>query len=257
MIASSFVRQLLPYVLATLLCSCAGARAEPEAPVTTAASADAGEEAASPPPAADAPHDMPTACAQGDPSDAGGAAVSICTPPSDFVDRLCDGNYLDAALVLFQKDSPWTRGYLRMNVDAWYASGGASARTKLEFDEEVLVLRFRAPGAGSIIVGTGGSYDVLRWDGGCYTLDSGELTMHHPPKAKRPSIPFQHIGPRLQEALLADPKVKAAYAKRGKECQGVTRGDVSLACVKADAALSAAVADFVRSNELPEPSRVP
>jgi hypothetical protein len=192
---------------------------------------------------------MPAACA--DPG------APVCTPPSDFVDRLCSGAYLDAALALFAGDRPWTRGYLAGDVDGWYASGGASARAKLAFDEEVLVLRFRAPAKGGIVVSGGGSYDVLRWDGLCYTLDAGEVTMRRPPKPKRAPIPFHHIGPRMQSLLLANPRVKAAHQRRGKECQGVTHGDVSMECLRADQGLSAAVVEYVRANKLPAPDRIP
>jgi hypothetical protein len=191
---------------------------------------------------------MPTGCSP---------AATYCTPPSAFVDRLCGGLFLDAAMTLFAGESPWTRGYLAGDVDGWYASGGASARAKLEFDEEVLVLRFREPPKNGIVVSSGGSYDVLRWDGLCYTLDAGEFTTRRPPKVKRAPIPFHRLGPRLQAALLADAHVKSASDKRGRECHGVTHGDVSLDCVHADQALSAAVVDYVRAHKLPAPDRIP
>ena len=44
------------------------------------------------------------------------------------------------ALALFAKSSPWTRGYLKGDVEAWNASGGVSSGDKLLFDEEVIVL---------------------------------------------------------------------------------------------------------------------
>jgi hypothetical protein len=197
------------------------------------------------------PAQMPLTC---DPPGA-----EVCTPPASFVDSLCNGDYLDASLLLFGKDTPWKRGYLTRNVDGWYASGGPSARAKLDFDEEVLVLRYRPPAkSGIVVTSSGGSYDVLRWDGLCYTLDGSELTMRRPPRAKRAAIPFGHLGPRMQSALLADAKVKAAFAKRAKECKGVTRGEVSSECARADLALTAAVIDVVRAGStLPEPDRIP
>jgi len=234
------------------LVACGGAKARPEAaPVLSSSTSDAGAAAAvvAPPPPPEAPPpEMPTGCSP---------ATTYCTPPSAFVDRLCGGLYLDAAMTLFSGDSPWTRGYLAGDVDGWYASGGASARAKLSFDEEVLVLRFREPPKGGIVVSNGGSYDVLRWDGLCYTLDAGEFTTRRPPKAKRAAIPFQRLGPRLQTLLLADPHVKGAHDKLAKECHGVTQGEVSLACVHADEALSAAVAEYVHAHKLPAPDRIP
>jgi hypothetical protein len=195
---------------------------------------------------------MPTTCASG-------SDPQSCTPPAAFVDALCNGSFLDATMTLFAKGSPWTRAYLRGDVDGWYASGGGSARARLAFDEEFLVLRIRAPATTGMVVGNGStSYDVLRWDGACYTLDSGELSMKRPPKPKHPSLPFHHFSDRTQAALLADGKVRAAHSKRGKECHGVTTGEVTLACERADHALGEAVIDLVNSGAtLPPPSKIP
>jgi hypothetical protein len=195
---------------------------------------------------------MPTACAPGGDS-------ATCTPPASFVDALCNGSYLDAAFTLFAKGSPWTRAYLRGDVDGWYASGGGSARARLLFDEEVLVLRVRSGATAGVVMTNGGaSYDVLRWDGLCYTVDAGELTMKRPPKAKHPSLPFHHFSDKAQAAFLADDKVRAAHAKRGKECHGVTTGDVTLACEQADHALGEAVINYVLAGGvLPPPAKVP
>jgi hypothetical protein len=195
---------------------------------------------------------MPTACAST--SDA-----HTCSLPSPFVDALCDGTFQDAALALFAKGSPWTRAYLRGDVDGWNASGGGSARTRLMFDEEVVVLRVRAPATSGVVVGNGSTgYDVLRSDGQCYTVDSGELTMKPPPKAKHPSLPFHRLSEATQNALLKDDKVRAARTKRGHECKGAMTGDVTIACERADHALAEAVVDYVASGgALPAPSRVP
>jgi hypothetical protein len=123
----------------------------------------------------------------------------------------------------------------------------------------VLVLRSRVPPTSGVVVSGGGtSYDVLRWDGFCYTVDSGELTMKRPPKPKAPSIPFHRLSEPVQTALLKDDKVRAAHTKRGKECHGVTSGDVTLACEEADKALGAAIVAYVSSGgALPPPTKVP
>ena len=195
---------------------------------------------------------MPTACAAGSDAD-------HCTPPATFVDALCNGSYLEASLALFGKGTPWTRGYLRGNAESWYASGGGSSRATLAFDEEVLLLRVRAPATGGVVVGNGATvYDVLRWDGLCYTLDSGELTLKRPPKAKYPPLQFHRMNDATQAALLRDDKVRAAHAKRGKECHGVTTGDVTIACERADHAFGDAIIEYVVSGgALPAPSRIP
>jgi len=195
---------------------------------------------------------MPTACSAG-------SDPEHCTPPSEFVDTLCNAAFPDATLALFSKGSPWTRAYLRGDADSWYASGGGSLRARLAFDEEVLVLRVRAPATGGVVVGNGNaSYDVLRWDGLCYTLEAGELTTKPPPKAKSPPLLFHRYSDATQAALLKDDKVIAARNKRGKECHGVTTGDVTLACERADHALGEAVVTYVRTGgALPPPSRFP
>src|SRR5262249_51517771 len=147
----------------------------------------------------------------------------VCTPDEDFASRMCDANYPDAALALFAKDSPFTRLYLRGDVDGWNADGGLSARAKLVFDEEVLALKRRAPKTtGMVINGGGAGYLVMRWDGTCFTLEDGELTQRHPPAAKASSIQWRYLSDRTRDALLADATVKAAYDRRNKECKGAS-----------------------------------
>jgi hypothetical protein len=195
---------------------------------------------------------MPTACAS--PAD-----PDACVPPAPFVDALCNGSFPDATLALFAKGSPWSRAYLKGDVDGWYASGGGSARARLLFDEEVLVLRVRAPASSGVVVGNGSTgYDVLRWDGLCYTVDSGELTRKRPPKARHPSLAFHRLGDATQAALLKDEKVRTARTARGKECKGAMTGEVTLACERADHGLAEAVADAVsRGVALPPPATIP
>lgn len=238
---------LFPAVVA----ACGGGRPKTDAPASPAADATssaAPAESASAAPAESEPT-MPTKCA---------SSGDMCTPPNDFVTRLCNKNFLEATLVLFAKDSPWTRAYLKGAVDAWYPDG-ASMRAKLQFDEEVIVLRKRTPPKGGMVVGdSNGSYDVLRWDGYCYSLDAGEVTTKAPPSPKRPLIKFFKLGKRMQDAMLESKTVTAAYAKRMKECGGATAGEVTIACEKADAALSAAAIEFVRATStLPPPDKIP
>jgi hypothetical protein len=222
-------------------------------PATPPASADAlpvdSASASSAPPAAppSAPVAVPNACAPGD--------TDTCMPGVSFADKVCAASRPDVALVLFAKGSPWARLYLKGDVDGWNAEGGGSSRARLAFDEEVVVLKKRAPGGpGAISVGGSTGYQVMRWDGNCYSLDEGEVTRRRPPKAKHPSIPWRYLDETWRNALLGDAGVKAAYSKRGKECKGVTLGDVSLACEKADTAFSDAIVGAVQSGvALPTP----
>jgi hypothetical protein len=183
----------------------------------------------------------------------------VCLPDAAFVKRLCDGSYPDVALALMSKDAPFTRMYMKADVDGWNAEGGASARAKLFFDEEMLVLRRRMQPANGIVVGSGGAgYLVMRWDGNCYTVDDSELTTKKPPSPRHAPIPFRFYAERTKNALLEHPKVLTAYQRRGKECKGAVSGDVSKACEKADTALSDAIVAEIRGGAtIPTPEKLP
>jgi hypothetical protein len=186
-------------------------------------------------------HALPSACAD--------ATAPVCTPPGDFVERLCDRPYQDVALSLFAGGTPFTRGYLRGKLD------------ELTWGEEVLIVRFRGPQKGGIIVGSNlGTYDVLRWDGSCsIAVDADMITRAKPASPKAARIRWHRMGARTQDALVAASEpVKRARAKRGKECQGAMTGDVSAACDKADDTLTNAVVEYVRAGgALPPPDDVP
>jgi hypothetical protein len=174
-------------------------------------------------------------------------------PGVRFADRVCASSRPEVGLALFAKDSPWTRMYLKGDLDGWNAEGG-STRARLSFDEEVIVLKKRAPTSGAVMVGTATSYQVIRWDGNCYSLDDGEITRRRPPHAKHAPIPWKTLSDGTRNALMNDGGVKSAYAKRGKECKGVTMGDVSMACVQADTAFSDAIVAAVKAGfALPPP----
>lgn len=182
----------------------------------------------------------------------------LCLPDPAFVARLCDGSFPDAALVMFGGKSLFSRVFLKGATEGWNADAGKSARAKLFFQEEVLVLKRRAAPKNGIVVGAGGGYLVMRWDGNCYTLDDGEVTTSKPASPKNAPIAWHLLEPPTKDALLKSPAVLAAFQKRGKECKGVTSGAVSKACESADAALTAAVVDEVKKGiVLPIPAKLP
>ncbi len=194
------------------------------------------------------PHMIPGGCASNDP----------CVPDAVFVKRLCDGSFPDVALLLMSKNMPFTHAYLRGDVDGWNAEGGASARARLKFDEEVLVLKKRSGNSGGMQVSGTGGYLVMRWDGNCYTLSDDEITMKKPPAAKSAPIAWRFLAEATKNGLLDDAQVKSAYDKRSKECKGAVSGDVTLTCQRADEALSAAVVTAVRGGaNVPTPERIP
>jgi hypothetical protein len=215
---------------------------EPKKPEAAASDSEK-EEAAS--------TELPTTCAKKD--------GDMCTPPKAFVDRLCQQSNPAAALALFKKGSPWTRGYLRGKTKAWNASGGASDQNELEFDEEVLVLRQRAADLGGMQVsGAGGGFDALRWNGNCVTLSKEEVTLSNPPKPKSAKVEWRLLDDKMRDAMRNDDKVNKAYQARQKECKGATMGTVSDKCVKFDNALSDAIVEYVRNGgEVPKPDKLP
>jgi hypothetical protein len=242
-------------IAAALLSACSGAPpATPPAPAPSASAT--AEPAALPEKGAGAEPEkpftqIPTECDK--PGD------KLCVPPIAFAKRLCAGFYPDVALAMFAKGSPWTRGYLRREVEAWNASGGASSSDKLKFEEEVLLVVHRQADAGGMTVsGAGGSYDVLRWDGNCASLMDEEVTTKPPSAPKYAKIPWKSLGEPLREALLGSEKIGKIAAERKKECKGVTIGDVSAKCVKAETMLNSSIIDYVRTGgSLPAPSKMP
>ena len=177
------------------------------------------------------------------------AQAAVCTPPGDFVDRMCAKPLQDVALALFSKERPFTRLYLRGRLD------------ELEFDEEVLALRVHTPQKGGMVVGNGsGTYDVLRWDGTCSRgVEAEMLGRVRPARPRSAHVQWHRVGSALQDALIAASEpVKRARARRGKECQGAMSGDVSKTCEAADQALVDAVVDYVRTQGgVPEPAVLP
>jgi hypothetical protein len=173
-------------------------------------------------------------------------SAPLCTPPGDFVDRLCAKPHQDLALALFAKATPFTRLYLRGKLD------------ELAFDEEVLALRFHAPPKNGMVVGSAnGSYDALRWDGSCSLgLEAEMVTRARPQRVRAARVKWHRMGAEMQDALVAaSDAVKQSRARRGKECKGAMTGDVSAACEKADQALSDSIVDYVRATgSVPEPA---
>lgn len=248
-------RSVLAFAVVVVLSAC-GSPPAPSPPASDTSSvkappaaASSAEKPADPPAskAADVGPAFPVAC------DADAKKSELCVPSASLVDRLCRAASTDAALAMFGKDTPWVRAFLTRDTEAWNAGGGSSVKGKLAFDEEVILLRKRE--GSSMIVGQGASYDVLRWDGSCASLAQEEVTMKRPPKSKNGPVAWREIGQKTRDAILADAKLAPLFEKRRKECKGVTTGDVSAACVKADAVLSTAIVDAVRLGlALPPPA---
>ncbi|HYJ08461.1 MAG TPA: hypothetical protein VEX18_05615 [Polyangiaceae bacterium] len=254
-----FVSASLALLLGATLAGCGGSKPVEPASADSAVSAPAadGPEASESGEVAEKSAEAPAAGGEGVPTKCFKQG-SVCSPDPKFVKRLCNGKFPSIGLYLFSNPA-WTRGYLTRRTQAWNASGGASDSGWVEFDEEVLILYARVADTGGMQVsGAGGSFDALRWDGSCVTLQSEEVTMSKAPAPKNPPIDFRYLDDDTQEALRKDDKVNAAWLARRKECKGASSGEVSLKCVKADADLTKTVIAFVRGGgTIPEPKKLP
>jgi hypothetical protein len=175
------------------------------------------------------------------------SAPGICSPPLAFARDICGGFARpEIALTLFAKGSPWTRAYLRLNVDGWYA-GGHSTRVALKFDEEVVVLHHRNATGGIVVSGGGAPFEVMRLDGNCATLAGDELTLKRPRAPQHPPVPWRQLDPRVRERLLTDPAVALASSGHDSAC-----AEPSQACTKAANKLTTAILDFMaRGAKIP------
>jgi hypothetical protein len=201
------------------------------------------------PPSPEITAELPTVCA---------SRSQGCAPPSDFVARLCRGKYPSVALYMFQRKTPWQRAYInRPEVNALNTVGGPVGESRLLFAEEVLILRRRDGGGGTIQVSGSTSYDALRWDGTCATLVDGEYVTYQPALPKAAPISWRSIDPSLQEALLANQGVRQARETYRKECRGLSVGGGD-ACTEANQALTRSVVGAVRRGmAMPLPAKVP
>ena len=238
---------------------CAACGSSPSRPANPSEAPPAGSAAGGAEPAPGAAPSAAPVPAATVPTKCSGTDPTLCTPDVPFVKRFCNGSFPDVALVLLGKETPFVRMYMKGDVDGWNADGGASARARLRFEEEMLVLRRRAPPASGMVVGSGGAgYLVMRWDGNCYTLEDGELSPKKPAAPRYAPIPWRLYSESTKNALLAAPKVLAAYQKRGKECKGAVSGEVTKACETADNGLSSAVVAEIRGGlAIPTPEHLP
>jgi len=245
-----FRERILIATALVLLPACGGAPPPTPAPAPSAEASAA--PSAKPADEAEKPFtELPTAC--------DGKDDKVCLPPAAFVKHLCGGAFPEVALSMFAKGTPWTRAYVRREVEAWNASGGASSSDKMVADEEVLLVTHRAADTGGMTVsGASGSYDVLRWNGTCASLMGEEVSTKPPPSPKSARIPWRSLGEPVREALLADEKLGKIAAERKKECKGATMGEVSGKCEKVDTQLSAGIVSYVRGGgKVPPPSKMP
>lgn len=245
-------------VLAALVLGCGNSTPPPKDPADGAETAS--PDATSAPAASTAEPAAQKEEAVGLPSSCEGSTDKVCLMPAAFVKKLCTGFYPDLTLFLFSPNSPWTRAYVNIKeADPWNSYNGPISDAKLTYDEEVILLAEQKPDLkGMSVSGATGSYDFLRWDGTCATLNISEMTLNKAPKPKTPNIPWRSMEDATKSALEKDEKFAKLVADRRKECKGATIGSVSDKCEKADKLLNAAIVEMIRKGvEIPKPQKLP
>ncbi len=226
--------------------------ATPTPSATARASVAAAVESKAPLPAeppAPEPRTLPTECAA--------SASDVCTPPKEFVNRLCLRKDQGIALTLFHKQTPWTRAYVRRDMEAWYVAAGRSKPAKLKYAEEVLIVSNRALPKGGIQVSGAGSYDVYRWNGSCVSVMSDEVSLRSPATPDVALIRWKRLADDMRATLEKNQKILYRNKRRRKVCKRIGR-QAMRSCQYAEAALSRMIASYVRrGGQLPAPKKVP
>jgi hypothetical protein len=180
-----------------------------------------------------------------------------CLPPVKWAERLCQDVYPDLALYMFREGSPWARFYMRTGLNA-VNGWGSTLDENLVQGEEVIPINYRGQKDGLVVEGSEGTFDVLRWNGSCVTLDLAEVTKDRPGAPKTSTIDWRSLSGSVQEALLENDNVAEAVRGRQRECKGATIGRVSSECVRLDRNLGTVIAKYVRGGGgVPLPSDHP
>jgi hypothetical protein len=251
------VRRLFVLSIALLL-GCGSSTPQPDSPAASATSAPAAEASgdadAKPAAAAADAGKIPDGCE-------GGASGSGCVMPRAFVKGLCAKAYPDLAIYFFRKGSPWRRAYVGVKeVAPFNGLGGPSAEEKLVFDEELLILSEKKADTGGMQVSgaSGSTFDLLRWDGTCATMNASELRFDSPPKPKHAPVIYRFLDDAIQQALDKNDKLETAVTTRKKECKGATMGNVTAKCEQADKKLNDLIVEVVRGGaDVPVPAKHP
>ena len=180
-----------------------------------------------------------------------------CMPPIKWAEKLCEDVYEDLAMYMFQRGSPWTRFYMRTGLNA-VNGWGPTIDEDLLSQEELLVLNHRLRRDSLIVEGSEGTYDALRWNGSCVTVDINEVTAREPSRPRHARIDWRSLSEDMQDYLLADPTVHDVYMARRRACKGATIGRVTAECERLDGQLGDEVAEFVRNADgVPRPQKFP
>jgi hypothetical protein len=234
-----FPRSFACWLAVTLSSACGGSPPPADAPEVESAPLAALKEAEEP---------VPSRCI---------FRKGACMPPVKWAEKLCEGVYQELALYMFQEGTPWTRFYMRTGLNA-VNGWGPTIDEDLVQGEEVLVINYRRQSESFQVEGSLGTYDVLRWNGSCVTLDVGQVTAKAPRSPKPGRIEWRSLGEEMQGALLKAPELGELYEERRKACKGASIGLVTDKCESLDRDLNKQVAYHVRAQRaLPKPSSHP
>lgn len=170
-----------------------------------------------------------------------------CLPPVKWAEKLCQDVYPDVALYMFRGGSPWDRYYMRTGLNAVNGWGNTLDENLVQ-GEEVIPINYRGHKDGLVVEGSQGTFDVLRWNGSCVTLDLAEVTNKPPGNPKTSSIEWRSLSEPVQKALMRDPTVAEAVRGRQRECRGASIGRVTAECVRLDRNLGTVIAQYVRNG---------
>lgn len=179
-------------------------------------------------------------------------------PPIRWAEALCQGGiYQDVALYMFRAGTPWTRFYMRTGLNA-VNGWGPTVAEDLVAREEVIPINYRRQSQSFHVEGSEGTFDVLRWNGSCVTLDANEITSASPSAPRNSRVDWRELSEDMQSALLEDGEVESVYQARRRECKGASIGRVTKACEDLDRKLVDVIASYVRSaKHLPRPKTHP
>lgn len=183
-----------------------------------------------------------------------------CYPPQEFVRALCKKKYQGVAIAMFEKGTPWRHAYIKVkDVAPVNSLGGPNGFARLEFLEEVLLLREREIKQRQMIVDVPNSYDVLRFDGTCATLAEDEFMTKKPyVRPRYAPVIWQQIDAPLRQALTQIPKVDQAADAQTQACRGSFLAGGGEPCKDATQQLARAiVAALGEGLELPPPTNLP
>ena len=161
---------------------------------------------------------------------------------------------------MFEKSAPWQHVFVKVaDVAPINVLGGPTGETRMEFLEEVVVLRRRVIRYGEMEVSVPDSFDVLRLDGTCASLAEDEFMSHRPAvRPKYAPVVWQQIDGAMREVLEQNERVEQAREGQYHACRGSFLGGGGVECREATQKLARAIMTVLGQGvTLPAPNDCP